>query len=318
LQSLFRNNVSLICGKNGLIPVSMFPAPWLKVLGAFSCLVLSLCFGLLALHKSLQRSPTILGIANIAGGGVLLGVTFVHLLPEVQEGFASAEIDYPVGFALVLVGYVVLVLLEKVLFHHQHSHNPHQTTDEEPLQNSRDRDRNGESGFKKSSIVTPVLLMIALSIHSVLEGVVLGIQDSEASTLSLMIAILTHKPVETLFLGIIMAKEGVNLSTHIVLVTILSIVTPTGICIGLALDHLTDLSDEIIASFSAIAAGTFLYISTNEIISEEFHGATSASQRVIKFVSLLAGLGFIMAIRIGVSDDHGHSGHEGEHDHLIG
>ncbi len=62
------------------------------------------------------------------GGGVFLATAFIHMLPELMhdiEGLNIGSRDYPVGFLLVLAGYLVLLCLERVAFSHNHHHDEH-------------------------------------------------------------------------------------------------------------------------------------------------------------------------------------------------
>jgi len=212
---------------------------------------------------------------------------------------------------IVLLSYLGLIIIEKVTFRHPHLEH----SDEEPLQSRGDNRLLPPTPHKKGNLATPIMLLIALCIHSIFEGLVFGLQDTEAQTVTVMIAILSHKPIETLFLGIVMVKEYVQLSTHIVIITILSIITPLGICIGLALNDL-EISPTANASFGAIAAGTFLYISTTEIISEEFNSCMNNAQRWKKFIALALGLAFIFVLRIWVEEHDEHHDDHDDHDHI--
>ena len=70
----------------------------------------------------------------------------------------------------------------------------------------------------------------------------------------------------------------------------LSIMTPLGQIFGMLLNNLDKTVQGV---FMAISAGTFLYISTAEIIIEEF---AIAKHKYIKFVIYLLGIGFIVGI----------------------
>jgi len=237
-----------------------------------------------------------------------LAVTFTHLLPEVGAHDFGVENDYPLGYLIVLMSYLGLVMIEKVIFPHKHNPIDYDATDEESLQSTDSRLLPPPS--LKGNLVTPIMLLVALCIHSIFEGLIFGLQETDERTLSIMIAILSHKPIETLFLGIVMVKEYVELSTHIIIITVLSVITPLGICIGMALH---DIESTAIATFSAIASGTFLYIATTEIIGEEFHNCKSDSERWKKFLSLCVGLAFVFVLRIWVGE-HEHD-NEPDHDH---
>jgi zinc transporter 1/2/3 len=294
---------------------------WLKLIGAVSCLVLSLILAFIARLRFFEKHPDALSYANIAGGGVILAVAFSHLIPEVQEGFQDLETDYPVGFVLVIAGYVLILLLEKVIFHHGHAHDElpvnshkHKHQEKSKLLFEEDVDDVDMETQKKNTIITPVALTIALSLHSLFEGIVFGIQSNHGNTLNVMIALISHKPLETLFVGIVMVKERVSLLIFCILTVVVAISTPVGVGIGVAI--LNDEAPEVMfAVFTALAAGSFIYIATTEIIAEEFQKSRKASVRWTKFFFFLLGVAVILIMKIWLQDPHTSDHDHGDHDH---
>jgi len=165
---------------------------WLKLIGGCCCLVLSVIAALIARLRYFESHPDALSYANIAGGGVMLAVAFSHLIPEVQEGFSDLDTNgYPIGFALVIAGYVLILLLEKVIFHHGHAHGELKVNAKKEQEKSKllyEEDDVDIKTQKRNTIITPLALTIALSIHSLFEGIVFGIQKNHSSTLNVMIA----------------------------------------------------------------------------------------------------------------------------------
>lgn len=248
-------------------------------------------------------------------------MAFSHLIPEVQEGFSELDTDYPVGFSIVIVGYLLIMMLEKIIFHHAHAHDNH------PVNSKSHKSKSEKSKLlveeddvdletqKKNTIITPLALTIALSIHSLFEGIVFGIQSNHANTLNVMIALISHKPIETLFTGIVMVKEKVSLVIFITFTIIIAISTPAGIGIGVGIQQNEETPELLFAVFTALAAGSFLYISTTEIIAEEFQQSRSARVRWTKFFFLLLGVAIILVSKIWLQDTHTHGEDDHDHDH---
>jgi zinc transporter 1/2/3 len=293
---------------------------WIKLIGGCSCLVLSVIAALIARLRFFETHPDALSYANIAGGGVILAVAFSHLIPEVQEGFSELDTNgYPLGFAIVIVGYVLILLLEKVIFHHGHAHGElkvntkkdnHQEKSKLLFEEEDDVDIETQ---KRNTIITPLALTIALSIHSLFEGIVFGVQKNHSSTLNVMIAIISHKPLETLFVAIVMVKEKVSLLVYVLLIIAVAISTPIGIGIGVVVQN-SEAPALLFAVFTALAAGSFIYISTTEIIAEEFQASRKAPVRWAKFFFFLLGVGIILILKIWLQDTHSHGDHD-DHDH---
>ena len=110
--------------------------------------------------------------------------------------------------------------------------------------------------------------MIALSVHSIFEGLALGLATDMQSTVNMVIAICIHKGAAGTSLGISLVKtfpDNFRLCRQMIL--IFAFATPLGVGIGMAVINAGDIYDVI---FSSIAAGSFLYIACSEVIVEEF------------------------------------------------
>jgi len=306
--------------QNGTDPHDGLLLPvWLKLIGGLSCLILSIIAALFSRITFFARHPDALSFANIAGGGVILAVAFVHLIPEATEGFSELDLEYPLAFTLIFVGYVLLLLLEKVIFHHGHAHDlvkinhSKMPSDKTHLLVEDEEDDVDIDTQKKNTFITPLALTIALSLHSLFEGIVFGVQSNHSSTLSVMIALICHKPIEILFVCFVMVKEKVSIRIFVLLTLVVAISTPLGIGIGVAITN-TEAPDYLFAIFTSLAAGTFIYIGTTEIIAEEFQAARKAVVRWQKIFSLFLGIAVILILKIWLPDPHTHGG-EHDHDH---
>ena len=116
--------------------------------------------------------------------------------------------------------------------------------------------------------MTPFILMIALSVHSIFEGLALGLSMSMGSLVNMIIAILVHKGAAGSSLGISLVKtfpDNFRLCRQ--LVGIFAFATPLGVAIGMAVATAGDIYSIV---FSSIAAGSFVYIACSEVVVEEF------------------------------------------------
>ena len=70
--------------------------------------------------RTCRESPKILGIANSFAAGVFLAIAFVHILPEEVENWEGLNPDvdplFPLPYLLVLVGYTLILIIDKVMF----------------------------------------------------------------------------------------------------------------------------------------------------------------------------------------------------------
>ena len=110
--------------------------------------------------------------------------------------------------------------------------------------------------------------MMALCLHSVFEGLAVGLENDWSQLLSFMFAIIIHKGVAGCALGINLIKSlPDDFSLVRKLVFVFAIATPVGVSIGMLVANAGDTVDVI---FSSLAAGTFIYIACTEIIVNEF------------------------------------------------
>ena len=155
---------------------------------------------------------------------------------------------------------------------------------------------------KKPSCIesmTPYVLMIGLGVHSLFEGIALGLGDKMDSVLLLTIAIVMHKGAAGMALGTSMVKTFPDRDNHVVfLLFLFAIFTPIGVLVGWAAGNGSDIVEIV---FNCFAAGTFLYISCSEVLVEEF---SQPQNKFLKFMFYIIGIGFIASLTfIEPSDD---------------
>jgi zinc transporter 1/2/3 len=144
--------------------------------------------------------------------------------------------------------------------------------------------------------------MFVLSIHSLIEGLALGVQLTEEGVIAIFVAIISHKWVESLALGSSLMRSNTSTSTIVILAVVYSFVTPTGILLGFLSQQI--LSGTYSVAFTAIitgiSAGTFVYIATIDILTEEFR---TTRDRFPKFASTVFGFALTSALFIFLDKD---------------
>jgi len=134
------------------------------------------------------------------------------------------------------------------------------------------------------------MFFISLSGHSIMEGVAIGSQMQPAW--DIFIAVLAHKGLVAFALGFELLSTKHNLSTiqYMLTISTFTLMTPFGIFLGWLLVHGDSSSDDgnslNVGVFTALSAGTFLYVSVVEIISHELK---THKHQCIKCTSLLVG-----------------------------
>jgi len=137
---------------------------------------------------------------------------------------------------------------------------------------------------------TPFILMMALSFHSIFEGIALGLMGVGAGAYNLILAVFIHKFAEGVSLSIALGKVFKEFRILFWLLFIFSFATPLGISLGLILENSSEIVSII---FTSMAGGTFLYIACSEMVVEEF---SMPGNRFGKLMAFLFGAGVITCL----------------------
>ncbi|CAI2372253.1 unnamed protein product [Moneuplotes crassus] len=139
--------------------------------------------------------------------------------------------------------------------------------------------------------LAPIILCMALSVHSIFEGIATGLIKEESGLWTFVMAIGAHKWAAAMSLGISMTKNFKDqVGTMIIVLTIFSLATPIGVLLGMIVATQSAIVDVI---FSSLAAGTFVYIACSEVIVEEF---SVPKYRWVKMFSFLSGATLIVIL----------------------
>ena len=217
---------------------------------------------IVAKHHTSRR---FFSLGNALAGGIFLGVGFMHLLPEANE-VLSELIDYPLAPLLAAAGVALLLWIDRVLFETARG----STTD--------------ESGEHKHKPIYPYVLLAALSIHSLVAGIALGLEPEIAASVLVMFGILLHKGSASFALMVSAHSSGMERKSLHTLLAIFVVMTPLGILLGTLASGMlegeaAELSEGI---FNAVAAGTFIYIAILDVIGAEM---SRIEDRMARFVS---------------------------------
>jgi len=190
--------------------------------------------------------------------GIILGVVFVELLPELSP-------TTPYFFAAALAGFVLLLTLEKFVFIH-----PHETE---------------ELAGRRSGLAA----YVGISFHSVLDGIALGSSAMfPALAPSVVFAILAHKVPDTFSLSSILTFFGYSRRRTLWMVFCFSLLTPLGGALALWL--LRGVTASILGILIGVASGTFLFIATSDLLP---HAHEHHEGRFRKLAAVIAGIAVI-------------------------
>lgn len=112
----------------------MQPVGWLKIGFIIFAFCEAFFMGILPVKvNSCRNSISLLGIANAFAGGIFIGIALLHIMPEQVESWADSMCkiwlddnpgsvkddcpeSYPLPFLLLVTGYTLILVLDKVVF----------------------------------------------------------------------------------------------------------------------------------------------------------------------------------------------------------
>mmetsp|Transcript_107632 Transcript_107632/g.335619 ORF Transcript_107632/g.335619 Transcript_107632/m.335619 type:complete len:316 (+) Transcript_107632:125-1072(+) len=151
------------------------------------------------------------------------------------------------------------------------------------------------------SAVKAICLFVALSFHSVMEGLGVGTSRKMSVLASISAAILAHKALAAFALGNALRQSGqFSRARLLAMALIFSSGTPVGIAFGMISLHV--FSGVFVAACTAIAAGTFCQVAMMEIIPLALQRlpGDGLAERLLRLVMLCMGFGvmsvFVMMV----------------------
>lgn len=145
-----------------------------------------------------------------------------------------------------------------------------------------------EDFVHQHSTLRSLLLLLAISLHSLFEGLAVGLQKNTESVLGIFSALLLHKGILSFSLGMNLVQSKLSRAAIIRSLAIFGLSAPIGIAIGIGIIDLWDskVSTLVQGILQGIACGTFLYITFFEVLPHEFN---SCDLRLVKVIFLIIG-----------------------------
>jgi len=252
------------------------------------------------------------------------------VMDKIQDVY-DIDVDYPVAQFIMVLGFLLILLIEQTVLHFQeqwsseaesepllsrtrrvskasvssygstHNHEHEAVTpisDEAHLHSEAHSHSHISHGVFQHSALRASLLIIALSAHSLFEGLTIGLQDTQSKLISIFVAVLVHKAVISFSMGLNLAQS--SLSTRAILGSniLFSVSSPIGVALGLGLAGLPSSLPQDIANgvLQGMAGGTFLYITFFEVLPHELNVPHKRLWKVVFVIlgySCICGLLFI-------------------------
>lgn len=137
-------------------------------------------------------------------------------------------------------------------------------------------------------------LVLALSAHSVFEGLALGLQEDGAKLGSLFLGVAVHETLAAVALGVSVAKASLGMKDAAKLGVTVSLMIPLGMVVGMGIESTQTLAGAVVSVvLQGLAAGTFLFVTFFEILSRELD---DKRDRLLKVLFLILGYAALAAL----------------------
>ncbi|KAI0213974.1 Zinc transporter ZIP1 [Lamellibrachia satsuma] len=142
------------------------------------------------------------------------------------------------------------------------------------------------------SYIRSLFLLLALSMHSIFEGLAVGLQGDVKNILQIFAALTIHKCILAFSLGLNFVQSHMTVRGILRSGFLFAITSPIGISIGIIVFQFTVnpvMSNLVCGLLEGIACGTFLFVVFFEILPHEFNTKARLPNRMLKLLFLLVG-----------------------------
>ncbi|XP_045110476.1 zinc transporter ZIP1-like isoform X1 [Portunus trituberculatus] len=250
----------------------------------------------------------ILSCASCFGAGVFIFVCFMGLLPAADRKFHhfleelghtdeswEAFAEFPWGFFVVICGFLIIFTIDKLVHVIENQRRGGDTSNAasrtllakasiDPATHITDSESNGvpppnyvkendaEHEHGGHGVPTSIIFLLALGVHSLFEGMAVGLQTQKEKVLEFSVAVLVHELVMAFSFGMevsnsnTLSRWGKGLYVIIFTSTI-----PLGIAAGVGLQSANSAYREIVSAvLEAFATGIFIHVIFIEVLAKEF------------------------------------------------
>ncbi|XP_076880982.1 zinc transporter ZIP1 [Brachyhypopomus gauderio] len=291
-----------------------------KLVALVGLLFLTLFFGLIPARMKWFRESSgtethriVLSFISCFAGGVFLAACLLDVIPDYlsdingELNLRQLDIDFPLAEFIMACGFFAVLIIERLVLscsHHHgeesapllipdghahgHAHGSQSINSMESSGHHVHVDLQAHSSFRS------FMLFLSLSLHSVFEGLAIGLQATETKVLEICIAILVHKSIIVFSLSVKLVQSAVRPAWLAIYVAVFATMSPIGIAVGIAVSEAELQAGALIqAVLEGLAAGTFIYITFLEILPHELN---SPERQLLKVLFVLLGFSVMAAL----------------------
>ncbi|XP_041918556.1 zinc transporter ZIP1 [Alosa sapidissima] len=295
-----------------------------KIGALVGLLLLTLFFGFIPARMKWFRDTSgtethraVLSFISCFAGGVFLAACLLDIIPDylsdISKEFQNRGVDseFPLAEFIMACGFFTVLILERLVL--TCSRRP--SEERQPLLSNHSsghghghgngaiNELEGSGGhhthmdLQAHSSFRSFILFLSLSLHSVFEGLAIGLQTTKSQVMEICIAILIHKSIIVFSLSVKLVQSAVPPLWVAAYVLVFALMSPMGIAVGIGVMEAQLASSALIqAVLEGLAAGTFVYITFLEILPHELNSPERQLPKVFFILvgfSVMAGLCFL-------------------------
>ncbi|XP_071449773.1 zinc transporter ZIP1-like [Hetaerina americana] len=281
------------------------------------------------------RYARIISLLSCFAGGVFMGTGLLDLFPEVDDTLSKAlgnlnmNQNFPVPEFTVILGFFIVLVIEQIALDYKEragvmpvesegqrlltgiqrqlvrhgsiegisdhvviSHSCGTSIDGESILG-----RGGDESLEPAahSRFRSFLLLTALSVHSLFEGLAIGLQPNVDALLQIFVAVALHKLVIAFSLGLNLVQSELEVSSIVKSNLLFCLTTPIGLAIGMGVEEFghSMYSSAINGVLQGLSCGTFVYVTFFEVLPHELN---IGQDRLMKVLAILIGFSFVCGV----------------------
>ncbi|XP_022068134.2 zinc transporter ZIP1 [Acanthochromis polyacanthus] len=249
----------------------------------------------------------LLSLMSCFAGGVFFATCLLDLLPDylqsISEAFSNAGItlQFPLPEFIVAMGFFLVLVLEQIVLAFKDRSSSHQEERRTLLADSsiqprrRSSDGHSHADLSSQSALRAFILVFSLSLHSVFEGLAVGLLENAGDILEICLAMMIHKSIVSFSLTVKLSQGRLRRSAVAGCLLLFAAMSPLGIAVGVALTETKTSPQHQLArcALEGLAGGTFFYITFMEILPHEL---VNPANRIPKVAMLLVGFAVVTAV----------------------
>lgn len=215
------------------------------------------------------------------------------------------------------IGFLIVYLTDELLhffwgeaIQHQHSQESFEDVTRPILQSNSQNNRasygSNHTEPSRQTFSGIIGMLTALSIHSLLEGLAIGVQDTTPKVMILFAAVISHKIIVAFCLGAeLNAYRGFRF--HFAAIVVFSAGSVLGILIGMGLVDLNSVSQsKFLPVLQGLAGGTLLYVCLCEILLREKslsnHSQLKRTVGLLQFLAFSTGFTVMTSMTVFITE----------------